>query len=146
MEETSPQGVRQPAASTKSERADADCAGPMGRGATATMERLAASLGKLDEAAPRFCRRARYSQGRRIVGSACALTQRALASQRQVLSSAGRLLRSEDYLSASGLHGTWSTQVGRGAALLRTGRVGQIAGSRPRPRSAHLAYQAQAFG
>jgi hypothetical protein len=26
----------------------------MGRGATATMERLAASLGKLDEAAPRF--------------------------------------------------------------------------------------------
>jgi transposase-like protein len=54
MEETSPQGVRQPAASTKSERADADCAAPMGRGATATMERLAASLGKLDEAAPRF--------------------------------------------------------------------------------------------
>ena len=43
-----------PAASTKSERAETDCAAPMGRGATATMERLAASLGKLDEAAPRF--------------------------------------------------------------------------------------------
>src|SRR5258705_8747688 len=54
MEETSPQGVRQPAASTKSERAEADCAAPMGRGATATIERLAASLGGLDEAAPRF--------------------------------------------------------------------------------------------
>jgi hypothetical protein len=45
---------QQPAASTKSARAEADCAAPMGRGATATMERLAASLGKLDEAAPRF--------------------------------------------------------------------------------------------
>jgi hypothetical protein len=45
---------QQPAASTKSARAQADCAAPMGRGATATMERLAASLGKLDEAAPRF--------------------------------------------------------------------------------------------
>jgi hypothetical protein len=45
---------QQPAASTKSERAEADCAAPMGRGATATMERLAASLGKLEEAAPRF--------------------------------------------------------------------------------------------
>src|SRR5271154_6161241 len=41
-------------ASTKSERAEADCAAPMGRGATATIERLAASLGGLDEAAPRF--------------------------------------------------------------------------------------------
>src|ERR1700680_2576324 len=41
-------------ASTKSERAEADCAAPMGRGATATIERLAASLGALDEAAPRF--------------------------------------------------------------------------------------------
>ena len=42
---------QQPAASTKSQRAEVDCAAPMGRGATATMERLAASLGKLDEAA-----------------------------------------------------------------------------------------------
>src|ERR1700758_706262 len=41
-------------ASSKSERAEADCAAPMGRGATATIERLAASLGGLDEAAPRF--------------------------------------------------------------------------------------------
>ena len=31
-----------------------DCAAPMGRGATATLERLAASLGLLNEAAPRF--------------------------------------------------------------------------------------------
>jgi len=45
---------QQPTASTKSERAEVDCAAPMGRGATATMERLAASLGRLDEAAPRF--------------------------------------------------------------------------------------------
>jgi len=44
----------QPAASSKSTRAKADCAAPMGRGATATMERLAASLGKLGAAAPRF--------------------------------------------------------------------------------------------
>jgi hypothetical protein len=45
---------QQPAASTKSERAEADCAAPMGRGATATFERLAASLGQLGEASPRF--------------------------------------------------------------------------------------------
>jgi hypothetical protein len=42
------------AASSKSARAAADCAAAMGRGATATLERLAASLGLLDEAAPRF--------------------------------------------------------------------------------------------
>jgi Transposase protein len=53
-EQPSPQGAQQPAASTKSERAEVDCAAPMGRGATATMERLAASLGKLGEASPRF--------------------------------------------------------------------------------------------
>jgi len=46
--------TRRPAASTKSERAEADCAAPMGRGATATVERLLASLGKLDEVAPHF--------------------------------------------------------------------------------------------
>jgi len=44
----------QPAASSKSERAVVDCAASMGRGATATLERLAASLGQLEEAAPRF--------------------------------------------------------------------------------------------
>jgi len=43
-----------PLPSSKSQRAEADCAAPMGRGATATVERLAASLGLLDEAAPRF--------------------------------------------------------------------------------------------
>jgi hypothetical protein len=53
-EQPSPQGAQQPAASTKSERAEVDCAAPMGRGATATLERLAASLGKLGEASPRF--------------------------------------------------------------------------------------------
>jgi hypothetical protein len=47
-------GAQPSAPSTKSERAEADCAAPMGRGATATLERLAASLGKLGEAAPRF--------------------------------------------------------------------------------------------
>src|ERR1700693_4424318 len=41
-------------ASTKSERAEADCAAPTGRGASPTVERRAASLGELDEAAPRF--------------------------------------------------------------------------------------------
>ena len=46
--------IERPAASSKSERAEADCAAPMGRGATATIERLAASLGLLDEVAPRF--------------------------------------------------------------------------------------------
>jgi outer membrane murein-binding lipoprotein Lpp len=46
--------ARPSAPSTKSEQAEADCAAPMGRGATATMERLAASLGQLEEAAPRF--------------------------------------------------------------------------------------------
>jgi hypothetical protein len=55
-EQPSPDGVQLPAPSTKSERAEADCAAPMGRGATATMERLAASLGQMDEAAPRFAR------------------------------------------------------------------------------------------
>jgi hypothetical protein len=47
-------GAQPSAPSTKSERAEADCVAPMGRGATATLERLAASLGQLDEAAPRF--------------------------------------------------------------------------------------------
>jgi hypothetical protein len=47
-------GAQPSAPSTKSERAEADCAAPMGRGATAMMERLAASLGQLEEAAPRF--------------------------------------------------------------------------------------------
>ena len=47
-------GAQPSAPSTKSERAEVDCAAPMGRGATATLERLAASLGKLEEAAPRF--------------------------------------------------------------------------------------------
>jgi hypothetical protein len=46
--------MERPAASTKSERAEADCAAPMGRGATATLERLAASIGLLDEVAPEF--------------------------------------------------------------------------------------------
>ena len=46
--------TRRPVASTKSERAEVDCAAPMGRGATATVERLLASLGKLDEVAPHF--------------------------------------------------------------------------------------------
>jgi hypothetical protein len=55
---TTPAGViappQRPAATTKSERAEADCAAPMGRGATATTERILASIGKLDECAPRF--------------------------------------------------------------------------------------------
>ena len=42
------------AATTKSERAEADCVAPMGRGATATAERVLASLGRLAEYAPRF--------------------------------------------------------------------------------------------
>lgn len=41
-------------ASTKSERAEIDCAAPMGRGATATVERLAASVGLLGEMKPQF--------------------------------------------------------------------------------------------
>ena len=41
-------------ASSKSERAEVDCAAPMGRGATATLERLAASVGLLEEVAPQF--------------------------------------------------------------------------------------------
>jgi hypothetical protein len=45
---------QRPAATTKSERAEADCAAPMGRGATATTERILASIGKLDECALRF--------------------------------------------------------------------------------------------
>jgi hypothetical protein len=48
---TTPQ---RPAATTKSERAEADCAAPMGRGATATAERVLASLGLLNEYTPRF--------------------------------------------------------------------------------------------
>jgi hypothetical protein len=55
--QSSPNGAQAPAASTKSERAEADCAAPMGRGATATLERLAASLGQLSEASPRFAPR-----------------------------------------------------------------------------------------
>jgi Transposase protein len=55
---TAPAGViaalQRSAATTKSERAEADCAAPMGRGATATTERILASIGKLDECAPRF--------------------------------------------------------------------------------------------
>src|ERR1700677_3934865 len=37
------------AASTKRQRSEIDCAAPMGRGATATLERMAASLGPLEE-------------------------------------------------------------------------------------------------
>ena len=37
------------AASTKSQRSEIDCAAPMGRGATATLERMAASLGQIEE-------------------------------------------------------------------------------------------------
>jgi hypothetical protein len=48
-------GVAQrPAATTKSERAEADCLARMGRGATATEERVLASLGLIDEYAPQF--------------------------------------------------------------------------------------------
>jgi ubiquinone biosynthesis protein UbiJ len=45
---------QRPAATTKSERAEADCAAPMGRGATATEERVLASLGLINECAPQF--------------------------------------------------------------------------------------------
>jgi transposase-like protein len=45
---------QRPAASTKSERAEADCAAPMGRGATATAERILASLALVHEYTPRF--------------------------------------------------------------------------------------------
>ena len=45
---------QRPAATTKSERAEADCAAPMGRGATATAERVLASLGLLNEYTPQF--------------------------------------------------------------------------------------------
>jgi hypothetical protein len=38
----------------KSARAEADCAAPMGRGATATLERLVARLGQLGAMVPRF--------------------------------------------------------------------------------------------
>ncbi len=44
------------AASTKSQRSEIDCAAPMGRGATATLERMAASLGQLEEVEPSFNR------------------------------------------------------------------------------------------
>jgi hypothetical protein len=42
------------APSSKSQRAEVDCAAPMGRGATATLDRLAASLGLLNEVMPAF--------------------------------------------------------------------------------------------
>lgn len=48
---TAPQ---RPAPTTKSERAEVDCAAPMGRGATATAERVLASQGLIDERAPQF--------------------------------------------------------------------------------------------
>ncbi len=44
------------AASTKSERSEIDCAASMGRGATATLDRMAASLGQLVEVEPSFNR------------------------------------------------------------------------------------------
>ena len=46
--------TERPTATTKSERAEADCAAPMGRGATATMERFLASMGLLGEFTPCF--------------------------------------------------------------------------------------------
>jgi hypothetical protein len=49
--------------STKSARAALDCAAPMGRGASATVERLAASLGRLDAVAPRFEQALDVTQG-----------------------------------------------------------------------------------
>jgi hypothetical protein len=57
-------GAQPSAPSTKSERAESDCAAPMGRGATATMERLAASLGPWATGGGRsaLCLRSRHSQ------------------------------------------------------------------------------------
>jgi|SRR6516162_10275284 len=93
-----------------------------------------------------LCLRSRHCERRRPAGCAGALGQRAVAAFCQVLSPAGWLLRSHKHLFASGLHDAGPAQVDRGTALLRAGRMGQIAGPRPRSRSAHLAHQAQAFG
>jgi hypothetical protein len=77
----------------------------MGRGATATIERLAASLGGLDEAAPRFDPALDVSKGGVLLAAAGAFGVRTVASFRQILSTARGLLWSQDDLSASGLHG-----------------------------------------
>src|ERR1700680_2884185 len=98
-------------ASTKSERAEADCAAPMGRGATATIERLAASLGGVDEGAPRFYPSLCVFTGGVLAGPAGALGVRTFASFRQILSTARGLLWSQDDLSASGLHGACPAQI-----------------------------------
>src|SRR5271154_4436039 len=51
------------ATSTKSQRSEIDCAAPMGRGATATLERMAPSLGQLQEVEPSFNRRVDLPHG-----------------------------------------------------------------------------------
>src|ERR1700734_220136 len=50
-------------ASTKSQRSEIDCAAPMGRGATATLERMAASLGQLEEVELSFNRAVHLPHG-----------------------------------------------------------------------------------
>src|SRR5215472_2209451 len=127
-------GAQPSAPSTKSERAETDCAAPMGRGATATMERLAASLGQLAEATPRFGCALDIPKGGVLLALPALPGQRAVAALCQILSSASWLLRSHQHLSASGLHGAGPAQVDRGPAVLRAGRMGQIAGPRPRSR------------
>ena len=127
------------------------CAPPMGRSATATMERLAASLGRLDEAAPRFAAALDIARA-----AYCWLCRRSCSAgscaRRQVFSPAVRLCRAQNYLSASGLYGAGSALVGRGAALLRAGRMGKLFGLDRAPevrtlriKLKHLADQEQAF-
>src|ERR1700692_1643769 len=98
----------------------------MGRGATATIERLAASLGALDEAAPRFDPALDVSKGGVLLALPAAFGLRTFASFRQILSTARGLLLSQDDLSASGLHGSCPAQIDLSAALLRARGMGKM--------------------
>ena len=117
----------------------------MGRGATATMERLAASLGVLEEAAPRFAPALDIPKGGVLLALPALLVS-------------GLLRHSARYFRLPpGFYGL--TSIFLLLAFMTLGRLRSIEALRyyapgewgkllglDRSRSAHLAHQAQAFG
>ena len=89
-------------------RAEADCAAPMGRGATATIERLAASLGGLDEAAPRFDPALDVSKGGVLLALPALLACGLLRHSGKYFRLPGGFYGLKTIFSASGLHGACS--------------------------------------
>jgi hypothetical protein len=103
-------------ASTKSARAEIDCAAPMGRGATATLERLAASLGRLGAMVPRFEDALDIPKGGVLLALPALLVCGLLRHAGQYFQLPPGVLRARDDLSALGLPGARTPQIDRGPA------------------------------